>query len=147
MPLLFFINCGLLIRFTNSIMRIIIIVIVTVLILSLVYKSLAISQGDFTNISTSEIASLLENNPDLVLLDVRTPKETAAGKIKNALEVNVLSPNFSKKIGTLDKSKSYLVYCRSGKRSANACNIMSKQEFPKLYNLEGGYNAWVKAKK
>lgn len=121
-----------------------IIIVGVLLLLFLVYKSRTQNQGDFTNIGAGEINSLLKDNPDLVLLDVRMPKEIAGGKVENALEINVLSPDFSKKVANLDKSKPYLVYCRSGNRSAKACNIMSKQAFGKLYNLQGGYSAWLK---
>lgn len=128
-------------------MNMTIIIVGILFLLFLVYKSRTQNQGDFTNIGAGEINSLLKDNPDLVLLDVRMPKEIAGGKVKNALEINVLSPNFSKKIANLDKSKPYLVYCRSGNRSAKACNKMSKQEFGKLYNLQGGYSSWLKKDK
>lgn len=79
---------------------------------------------------------------DVVVLDVRTPVEAAAGKIENAKVINVLAEDFEQNIKQLDRDKTYLVYCRSGRRSANACNIMANSGFKKLYNLEGGYNAW-----
>ena len=82
-----------------------------------------------------------------VILDVRTPGEIAEGKIENALEIDILEPGFEDKIKALDKDKTYLVYCKAGGRSAKACNLMLEQEFPNLYNLEGGYTAWSKAKK
>ena len=122
----------------------IIIIVVVLILFFIAYKTRTQNQGDFTNIGAVEINSLLKDNPDLVILDVRMPTEIAEGKVENALDINVLSPNFSKKIANLDKSKPYLVYCRSGNRSAKACNIMSKQEFGKLYNLQGGYSSWLK---
>lgn len=85
-------------------------------------------------------AKMQEDN--VVLLDVRTPKEVAAGKIEGALEINVLGDDFQEKIQALDKDKTYLVYCRSGKRSTRACNAMEKEGFKDLYNLKGGYTAW-----
>jgi rhodanese-related sulfurtransferase len=77
-----------------------------------------------------------------VLLDVRTPEETAQGKIAGAIEVNVLADDFVEKINNLDKKKTYLVYCRSGRRSLRAIESMAATGFSKLYNLKGGYNAW-----
>lgn len=76
------------------------------------------------------------------IIDVRTPMEVSSGKIKNALTINVASPSFKNEINKLDKNTTYIVYCRSGRRSMNACNTMSKEGFTDLYNLEGGYNAW-----
>jgi len=80
--------------------------------------------------------------PDVVLLDVRTPEEIAQGKIEGAIEINFYDENFSAKMKGLEKDKTYLIYCRSGNRSGKACKIMSEQGFKKLYNLKGGYTAW-----
>ncbi|MEY3051815.1 MAG: hypothetical protein RLY31_1600 [Bacteroidota bacterium] len=80
--------------------------------------------------------------PGIVLLDVRTPAETAAGKIEGAVELDFYDPDFAGKVAGLDKDKTYLVYCRSGNRSGKACRLMKQQGFGHLYNLEGGYLAW-----
>ncbi|MCB0662462.1 MAG: rhodanese-like domain-containing protein [Saprospiraceae bacterium] len=84
----------------------------------------------------------MNTEKNVVVLDVRTPQETAQGVIKGAVEINLYDPEFEQKIQQLDKSKTYLVYCRSGKRSVSACNVMAKNGFSKLYNLKGGYNSW-----
>lgn len=81
---------------------------------------------------------------DVVILDVRTPTEIAQGKIDGAIELDVKSSDFQEKIKELDKDKTYLVYCRSGRRSVAACDIMEKEGFDDLYNLLGGYIAYSK---
>jgi rhodanese-related sulfurtransferase len=78
-----------------------------------------------------------------VLLDVRTPSEFASGKIRGALNVDVMSATFGTRIAALDKQKTYFVYCRSGSRSAQACKYMAAQGY-KVYNLAGGMSAWPK---
>lgn len=80
---------------------------------------------------------------NVVLLDVRTPEEVAAGKIEGALEIDVLADDFEQKIQNLEKDKTYLVYCKAGSRSARACKVMEKAGFQDLYNLKGGYTAWA----
>jgi len=85
-------------------------------------------------------AKMEEEN--IVLLDVRTPAEVAAGKIEGALEIDVLGDEFQQKIQSLEKDKTYLVYCKAGSRSARACKVMEKAGFKDLYNLKGGYTAW-----
>lgn len=100
------------------------------------------SRGNYQSVSGADIAQLKAEHPRLVLIDVRTPGEIAGGKIKKALEMNVQSGGFAQKIAKLPKDQPYLVYCRSGSRSALACGIMAKQGFEKLYNLRGGYAAW-----
>ncbi len=97
--------------------------------------------GNYQNIDASKFAELMKDT-NTVVLDVRTPKEIKGGKIKGAQEINIMSPTFSKKIKALDKSKTYLVYCRSGNRSGRACSAMDKEGFENLYNLSGGYGAW-----
>ena len=80
-----------------------------------------------------------------VVLDVRTPKEFEEGHIPGAVNLDVNAPDFTEKIAKLDKRQTYLVHCAAGRRSARACDKMSKLDFPKLYNLEGGFRAWEKA--
>ncbi|MEO1264052.1 MAG: rhodanese-like domain-containing protein, partial [Bacteroidota bacterium] len=103
------------------------------------------SQNDvsYQDVSVTEFKNLMEGE-NVIVLDVRTPPETAKGKIEGAMELDYRSPDFSEKVGELDKEKTYLIYCRSGGRSSNACKIMAKEGFKKLYNLEGGYTAWSK---
>lgn len=81
--------------------------------------------------------------PGVVLLDVRTPEETAKGNIADCAEVDFNANGFEAKIDQLDKDKTYLVYCRSGGRSSQACKLMAKKGFKNLYNLKGGYLAWT----
>src|SRR6266568_2216992 len=80
-----------------------------------------------------------------VVLDVRTSQEFAAGHIPGAINLDVNGADFEQKVAGLDKSKSYLVHCAAGVRSARACDKMSKLDFSKLYNLEDGFKAWEKA--
>ena len=79
---------------------------------------------------------------EVIVLDVRTPEETALGKIEKAVEINVLDASFAEKIEELNKDKTYLVYCKSGGRSVKACNAMSNAGFKNLYNLPDGYTKW-----
>lgn len=83
--------------------------------------------------------------PDTVLLDVRTPEEFAAGRLPGAVNVDVEAADFGQKIATLDKTKSYAVYCRSANRSKVAMTMMQQVGFTKLFDLEGGINAWKSA--
>ena len=98
------------------------------------------------DLNVTEFKSEMEEE-NAVLLDVRTPQETAQGMIEGAIEIDVRNPNFIEKIQALDKSKTYLVYCRSGRRSTAACNIMEEEGFEDLKNLLGGFNKWSTAGK
>ncbi len=82
-------------------------------------------------------------NPDIVWLDVRTAGEIQEGFIKGT-EVFAHYNNgaFEQLIPTLDKSKTYVVYCRSGGRSSSASALMAKNGFKQVYNLSGGISSW-----
>ena len=85
------------------------------------------------------------DNPSFVILDVRTPEEFAAGHLADALNINFRAEDFRDQISTLDRIKTYLVYCRTGHRSAEAARIMREKGFPRLYNLSGGIKGWLAA--
>jgi rhodanese-related sulfurtransferase len=98
------------------------------------------------NVSPDEFEKL-SKEPNTVIIDVRTPKEYAAGHIKGSILIDYSGKDFEQKIKDLDKSKTYLVHCASGGRSAQACGKMDAFEFPKVVNLMGGIRAWEKAGK
>lgn len=93
----------------------------------------------YENLSPQEFKKRYESMSDAVLIDVRTKAEVAQGAIKGHVHIDIMSPSFTEKISKLDKNKAYFVYCRSGARSAQACNYMASQGFSRLYNLSGGY--------
>lgn len=83
-------------------------------------------------------------DPNVVILDVRTPGEVASGKIDGAVEMDFYAEGFKQKVTALDKGKTYLVYCKSGGRSGKTCSAMQDAGFKSLYNLDGGWTAWSK---
>lgn len=76
------------------------------------------------------------------IIDVRTPEEYAEGHIQGALNINVRSEDFVTEIENLSKSDTLLVYCRSGRRSLYAAQVMVSFGFQKIYDLEGGFLNW-----
>ncbi len=112
------------------------------LLLGLLLSMVACAQK---NISPREFHEMITRDPNLQVVDVRTPQEFAAGHIKGAQNVDFRSPDFEKNIAkAVKKRKTVLVYCRSGKRSLNAMNLMVKYGFKDVYNMEGGILAWEK---
>lgn len=76
------------------------------------------------------------------LVDVRTPQEYAQGHIDGALNINVQSDDFQRMVEKeLSKDSTILVYCRSGRRSMDAAEILTKLGY-KVVNLKGGINEW-----
>jgi rhodanese-related sulfurtransferase len=81
-----------------------------------------------------------------VVLDVRTAEEFRSGHLKDALNADFYqTENFSRYLDSLDKTKTYFVYCRTGKRSAAAMNLMVQKGFSSVINLAGGITAWQSA--
>ena len=99
------------------------------------------------NISPLDAQTLIQSHaddPDFIIMDVRTPDEFAAGHIENAINVcvNCESPVFADVLATLDKNKTFLVYCGVGGRSATATGIMIDSGFTDVYNMTGGIAQW-----
>lgn len=76
-----------------------------------------------------------------IILDVRTPEEFAAGHLDGAVLVDIKDPSFDTKLAALDPSVSYVVYCRSGNRSAQAVERMKAAGFTDLTDLGSLENA------
>jgi rhodanese-related sulfurtransferase len=77
------------------------------------------------------------------IIDVRTPEEYASGHLINAINIDYNSPDFGKIIDKLDKTAYYIVYCRTGARSASASQIMLHQGFIHIINMTGGITEWI----
>jgi rhodanese-related sulfurtransferase len=100
-----------------------------------------------SDISPADAQAMIENHPNdpnFVIIDVRTPTEFATGHIANAINICVLlcEGSFTDAISSLDKSKTYLVYCGSNHRSPTATQTMIDQGFTTVYNMLGGLGQW-----
>ncbi len=97
------------------------------------------------NITPQEAFALIQDNqdnPDFVIIDVRTPEEFAEERIENAINLDFRSETFQDELNTLDKNKTYLIYCRSGGRSGSALDMMAELDFREVYKISGGIYAW-----
>ena len=95
------------------------------------------------DLSQQDWKTKLENDPNAVVLDVRTEDEWNEGIIPNAILNDIYKgQGFLYKLDELDKSKNYYVYCKAGGRSAQACAIMNQMGFETTFNLEGGFSQW-----
>lgn len=83
-----------------------------------------------------------KDNPNFLILDVRTPGEFLGEYIENAVNLDYYSDTFRNDLDKLDKNKTYLIYCKAGGRSEDALNIMKELDFREAYNLLGGIIKW-----
>ena len=96
------------------------------------------------NLNVSEFSHKI-TEPDVIILDVRTPEEFASGHIEGALNIDFNSGDFANEITRLNPSENYAIYCRSGSRSGQAASIMHKAGFHDVSNLNGGVIDWTNA--
>ena len=80
----------------------------------------------------------LAGDVEVTVVDVRTPEEFAAGHLPGAVNIDVQDPSFADRIAELPKDGRYLVYCRTGNRSAAASAQMVEAGFTDVTNVTGG---------
>ena len=101
----------------------------------------ASAQSDsIKTVDAAQFAEIIKSD-SVVLVDVRTAEEYAAGHIPNAKNIDVLKSDFKDQVEVLPKDKEIAVYCRSGKRSLMAANTLAKMGY-KVINLRGGWKEW-----
>ena len=84
---------------------------------------------------------LAQHPEHLFLLDVRTPQEYAEGHIAGA--VNVPYDQLATRLAEVPKDKDVVIYCRSGRRSALAADVLAASGYTRLSHLEGDMIAWT----
>jgi len=78
------------------------------------------------------------------VIDVRSAEDYAAGHISGAINISISDPEFSSKATKLMSTKPILVYSQKGVKSQEATHLLETAGFKKIFNLEGGYDAWLK---
>ena len=112
-----------------------------VMIMSVIQVSGCNGNNNIISVSAPEFDKEIKGD-SVQLLDVRTPLEYAEGHIAGALNINVQSDDFQQVAEKeLSKDSTILVYCRSGRRSMNAAEILTKLGY-KVINLKGGIIEW-----
>ncbi len=95
-------------------------------------------------LDAAEFTELI-SDPDVVVIDVRTPVEYQQGHLRDALLIDISSQDFADKVSQLDPKKTYALYCRSANRSGQAVSYMRKAGFEHVHHLGGGIGAWQAA--
>jgi len=116
-------------------------------LITIIYSCSQDNDGEFpnTNISAASFLSILQDNSDITIIDVRTEEEYNAGHLEKAILMDVNNATFRDKVMDLDTSLTYYVYCRTGNRSLQAVKHMKSVGMEHVYNIEGGINALISA--
>lgn len=106
----------------------------------------SVAIGDVTAVQAQDVIQAEAQNPEFVILDVRTPQEYWEGHVDpqgaKLINLDFYEASFKEALGELDKSKTYLIYCRSGNRSSQALTMMEDLGFEHIYHMSNGFNDW-----
>lgn len=110
------------------------------------FSCLAQSDKKFVSVDAKEFEKVIADTA-VIRLDVRTPEEYQEGHIDGAVNIDVQNDSFEDKAtSTLSKDKTIALYCRSGRRSKKAANILSAKGY-NIVELNTGYSGWVAYKR
>ncbi len=115
---------------------------VAIIATALVLAGCSSHKGAITNMNSNDFSNKIQES-GVVVLDVRTPSEYAQGHIANAINIDVEAATFNSEIAKLDNTKTYAVYCHSGRRSAIATTAMARAGFEHIFNLQNGLADWM----
>ncbi len=101
------------------------------------------TQGSYADLTPAEAKQLIDENPDLVIIDVSPVY--AAGHLPGAVNYYWADGSLDAAIPMLDENATYLVYCHSESASRQGAQKLVDAGFTNVYRLEGEYEAWVDA--
>lgn len=100
------------------------------------------SAPNSSSVDAEKFKTAIETDHNIQIIDVRTAEEFQSGHLKNAINIDINSNDFSEKAEKLYKEMPVYVYCQSGKRSLNAANELSTMGFKNIVNMSGGIKEW-----
>jgi rhodanese-related sulfurtransferase len=103
------------------------------------------SGATLETVDPATAATVIAEEPGVVVLDIRTPEEYAQGAIDGAVNIDFYASDFASQLDQLDKSTPYVVYCRSGNRSGQAMDTFADLGFTDVTEIEGGLVNWYDA--
>jgi glyoxylase-like metal-dependent hydrolase (beta-lactamase superfamily II)/rhodanese-related sulfurtransferase len=96
-----------------------------------------------SRLTARQLATALEQQPDLQVVDIRAPGEAADGTVPGSVLIPL--PRLKSELDTLRRDVPVVVYCASGYRSSLAASVLADAGFPDVSDLLGGYRAWAAA--
>ena len=105
-------------------------------------SSSATAEGDLETVAPTDVAEVIANDGEVIVLDIRTPEEYSAGVIEGAINIDFYDADFSDQLDALDKDAHYVVYCRSGNRTGQAMGTFANLGFAEVTEVDGGIVNW-----
>jgi len=116
---------------------------IALVILASAYVYFLTPTQEYADVTVAEAKALIEERPDMAILDVRTPSEFDDGHIEGAINIPV--DDLTRRLDELSKDDELLVYCRTGNRSARAVGILNDGGFTKIFHMDEGITGWMDA--
>ena len=121
---------------------IVVLAVVSVLAVMAAFNTQDLFRNDnYGDVSVSEAWDLIQNEPEMVILDVRTQSEYEEAHIEGAINIPV--EEIADRLNELSANDVILVYCRTGNRSGTAVGIMEENGFSKIYHMHEGISTWI----
>ena len=112
-------------------------------ILMLLLASFSGLSAQRIQLNSPEIKEVLKKDKAIVILDVRTAEEFAAGHLKGAQNMDIRQQDAYSKLDKLNHKTTYLVYCRTNHRSGMALDYMMQKGFKNVYQMMDGFPGWA----
>lgn len=117
-------------------------------LIAVVFGALLAHAGEppkvYRDLTAAEARLMIEKKKSpVIVLDVRTAHEYSEGHIARASNIDFHAPDFRDRIAKLDRSRTYLVHCAAGGRSAKTSSLMRELGFQKVFHMPGGFREWT----
>jgi rhodanese-related sulfurtransferase len=100
------------------------------------------AEGTSENVRAAAARELVEAEGRLQVLDVRSSREYARGRLPRAIQISLGDPAFEERVSGLDRDRPVLVYCAGGFRSRKAVAVLRRLGFQRIHHLHRGYHSW-----
>lgn len=105
----------------------------------------AANGAEIETVSPQAAATVIAEETDEIIIDIRTAPEFANGIIEGAINIDFYSPTFADDLNALDKDVHYVIYCRSGNRTGQSLRTFSELGFTQVTDVGGGIVNWSNA--
>lgn len=95
-----------------------------------------------THVDAHGASGILAGRDDVLLLDIRTPREFRTGHIRGATNIDFYKRDFPDRLAEIDRAQPILIYCRTGRRTTKALDRFRRLGFAEIIHLDGGITAW-----
>ncbi len=119
--------------------------IASVMLGAVVVAGCSSSTAAIETVSPDTAATIIAEDSNEVILDIRTPEEYDQGIIEGAINIDFYEPTFAADLDALDKDAHYVVYCRSDNRSGQAMSTFADLGFTNVTEIDGGIANWYEA--